>query len=129
METFIQEPLFELEEPAPKKREDGWFLRNEDGELECPHCHDTGGFIWNDHSRVFNGWCAKRLFLNSRGGGWQRSIDSGDVLEYLDPKKYNQKHYGQKWIDMVTELAKSDIGWLNSKGWEVVDQHDERNWS
>lgn len=127
---FIHEPLFEIDpstEPTYEPQDD-WFIRHEDGTQECPHCHDIDHAMWINHGRVFNGWCSKRLFLNSRAG-WQDDILSGKINEYLDPSKYNQKQYGQKWIDTITEMNASDMKWLNDKGFGRVDAHDERNWA
>ncbi len=127
---FIHEPLFEIDPPTEStyEPEELWFILDADGQKVCPHCGESGGFITNDHGKVFNGWCAKRLFLNGRAK-WRNQIVSGEIKRYLDPKQYDQKRYGQKWIDEITEMNNNDIGWLNSKGFDLVDEHDERNWA
>jgi hypothetical protein len=97
METFIQEPLFELE-PEPVKyaeREPSWFIMHDDGTAECPYCGDVSQNEYCasiSHNRCWNGWCATRVLCNN--GANERQLE-----------------------------------WLASHGWEVVDIHDERNWS
>lgn len=99
METFIQEPLFEIAEPEREswfdyaiRTSDGWFRKVSDTEAQCSYCGDVGRWIINDHQRVFNGWCAARLFCN----------------------------HGANEIQLA---------YLERHGWEVVDAHDERNWN
>lgn len=92
---FTIEPLFDIEVETPRyvHQLDPLEIDNGDETSTCKHCGDTvrsGTFSFN-HQRVFNGWCAQRLFCNHR----------------------------------VNDIQDE---WMNSHGFETVDEHDEENW-
>lgn len=66
MQTFIDVPLWE--DPVIVKLE-RYMIVNEDGSATCEYCGDSmpnSAMFHTNHGSVFNGWCAKRLFLNNR---------------------------------------------------------------
>jgi hypothetical protein len=74
--------------------------------VTCSHCGEESRNAYLDstnHGIVFNGWCGKRLWLNS----WAK------------PGTWAQEH---------KEQFETSTAWLAEHGWVACDEHDRANW-
>ncbi len=72
----------------------------------CAHCGEESPNRYlseTNHGIVFNGWCSKRLHLNS----WAKP---------------------GTWAEQHEEQFTTSTEWLSVRGWVACDEHDRANW-
>lgn len=74
--------------------------------VQCGHCGEWSPNQYlsdTNHGIIFNGWCSKRLHLNS----WAKP---------------------GTWASQHEEQFEMSTAWLSSRGWVACDEHDRTNW-
>lgn len=74
--------------------------------VTCSHCGNQSANQYladTNHGIVFNGWCAKRLWMNS----WAKP---------------------GTWAEQHEERFRTATDWLAARGWVACDEHDRANW-
>lgn len=72
----------------------------------CSHCGEESPNRYlgdTNHGIIFNGWCAKRLHLNS----WAKP---------------------GTWAEQHVEQFETSTAWLSARGWISCDEFDRANW-